>query len=148
MGARRKGRELAVQALYQVDLTGETSAEALRLFFERAEAGASAKEFAAALIDGVRAEQSRLDELITQASRNWRFDRLSRVDLNVLRLATYELSHTPKVPTSVVIDEAIEIARRFGTQESAEFVNGILDQIAGQLGVKEDPTLRRGRGDG
>jgi len=148
MGARRKGRELAVQALYQLDLTGETSAAALRLFLERADASARAKEFAATLIEGVQAEQIRLDELIAAASHNWRFERLSRVDLNVLRLAAYELSHTPKVPTSVVIDEAIEIARRFGTQNSADFVNGILDQIAGQLGVKEDPTLRSGRGDG
>lgn len=148
MGARRKGRELAVQALYQIELTGESSAAVLRLFFERAEASAHAKEFAAALVGGVRAQQPRLDELIAQASRNWRFERLSRVDLNILRLAAYELSQTPNVPTSVVIDEAIEIARRFGTEESAEFVNGILDQIAGELGVKEDPTQRSVRGDG
>lgn len=148
MGARRKGRELAVQALYQIELTGESTAAALRLFFERADAGARAKEFAATLVDGVRAHQARLDDLITQASQNWRFERLSRVDLNVLRLAAYELSQTPTVPTSVVIDEAIEIARRFGTEESAEFVNGLLDQIAGQLGVKEAARQRSVPGDG
>ena len=148
MGARRKGRELAVQALYQLDVTGEASAAALRLFFDRADASVRAKEFAATLVDGVQAEQARLDELIGRASRNWRFERLSRVDLNVLRLATYELAHTPHVPTSVVIDEAIEIARRFGTHESAEFVNGILDQIAGELGVKEASRPRSERGDG
>jgi transcription antitermination protein NusB len=148
MGMRRKGRELAVQALYQIELTGESSAAAVRLFFERADASVRAKEFAATLVDGVRAHQAQLDELITQASEHWRFERLSRVDLNVLRVAAYELSHTPKVPTSVAIDEAIEIARRFGTEESAEFVNGILDQIAGQLGVREDATQRSVRGDG
>jgi len=148
MGARRKGRELAVQALYQIELTGESSAAALRLFFERADTSARAKEFAATLVDGVRAHQARLDDLITQASQNWRFERLSRVDLNVLRVAAYELSQTPTVPTSVVIDEAIEIARRFGTEESAEFVNGILDQIAGQLGVKEEARQRSVPGDG
>ena len=148
MGARRKGRELAVQALYQIELSGEPSDATLRPFFENADAGSRAKEFAAALVDGVRAHQAHLDELISQASQHWRFERLSRVDLNVLRVAAYELSKTPEVPTSVVIDEAIEIARRFGTEESAEFVNGILDQIAGQLGVREDASQRSTGGDG
>lgn len=136
MGARRKGRELAVQVLYQMELRGEPSVEALRLFWEQCEAGSRAKEFAAALVAGVREQQERIDELIAQASEHWRFERLSRVDLNVLRLATYELLQR-SVPTSVVLDEAIEIARRFGTEESAVFVNGILDQIASRLGVKE-----------
>jgi len=148
MGTRRKGRELAVQALYQIELTGESSAAALRLFYERAEAGLHAKEFSAALVDGVRTHQAQLDELIAAASQHWRLERLSRVDRNVLRVAAYELSHTPAVPTSVVLDEAIEIARRFGTKESAEFVNGILDQIAEQLGVKDAMPQRSVRGDG
>ncbi|MBP1685326.1 MAG: Transcription termination protein NusB [Deltaproteobacteria bacterium] len=148
MGARRKGRELAVQALYQIELTGESSAAALRLFYERADAGQRAKEFAATLVDGVQAHQAQLDGLITEVSQHWRLERLSRVDLNVLRVAAYELSHTPAVPTSVVLDEAIEIARRFGTEESAEFVNGILDQIAAQLGVKEAMPRRSAREDG
>ena len=148
MGARRKGRELAVQALYQIDLTGDPADAALHLFFDACEAGSRAKEFAAALVAGVREHRQRLDELIAQASEHWRFERLSRVDLNVLRIAAYELSETRQVPTSVVIDEAIEIARRFGTEESAMFVNGILDQIATQLGVKEEPTERGARGNG
>ncbi|MFN8626346.1 MAG: transcription antitermination factor NusB [Candidatus Binatia bacterium] len=148
MGARRKGRELAVQALYQLELTGEASAAALRLFYDRADAGQRAKEFAATLIDGVRAHQRQLDDLVNAASEHWRIERLSRVDLNVLRVAAYELSHTPAVPTSVVLDEAIEIARRFGTEESAQFVNGILDQIATRLGVKEARLPRSVRTDG
>ncbi|HXQ23218.1 MAG TPA: transcription antitermination factor NusB [Candidatus Acidoferrales bacterium] len=147
MGARRKGRELAVQALYQIDVTGEASVAALKLFFERADAGSRAKEFSAALVAGVHEQQTRIDELIAQVSEHWRFERLSRVDLNVLRVAAFELM-THGAPTSVVLDEAIEIARRFGTEESAVFVNGILDQIAARLGVKEEAAERRTHGNG
>jgi len=95
----------------------------------------------------VREQRERIDQLIGAASEHWRFERLSRVDVNVLRVATYELL-TGGAPTSVVLNEAIEIARRFGTEESSVFVHGILDQIAGQLGVREDPAQRSPRDDG
>ena len=135
MGARRRGRELALQALYQIEVSGD-SIGALQAFFTQAEAGERAKAFAAQLVEGVRERREQIDQLIAGASEHWRFERLSRVDLNVLRIAGYELlAHN--APTSVVLDEAIEIARRFGTEESATFVNGILDQVAGQLGVKD-----------
>ena len=135
MGARRRGRELALQALYQFEVSGESVA-ALKAFFEQTDAGERAKAFANELLAGVRERQEQIDQLIAGASEHWRFERLSRVDLNVLRIASYELlAHN--APTSVVLDEAIEIARRFGTEESATFVNGILDQIADQLGVKD-----------
>ena len=147
MGVRRKGRELAMQALYQSDVRGEPALTALQLFFEHAEGGTEAKRFAVALVDGVREQRERIDELIAAASEHWRFERLSRVDVNVLRVATYELL-TGGAPTSVVLNEAIEIARRFGTEESSVFVHGILDQIAGQLGVREDPAQRSPRDDG
>lgn len=144
MGARRRGRELALQALYQIDVSGE-SVGALQAFFKQAEAGDRAKGFAAELVAGVRERQEQIDQLIAAASEHWKFERLSRVDLNVLRIASYELL-ARNAPTSVVLDEAIEIARRFGTEESATFVNGILDQIAGQLGVREAAD-ERGVGD-
>jgi len=147
MGVRRKGRELAMQALYQSDVHGEPALAALRLFFEHAEGGAEAKRFAVALVDGVREQRERIDQLIGAASEHWRFERLSRVDVNVLRVATYELL-TGGAPTSVVLNEAIEIARRFGTEESSVFVHGILDQIAGQLGVREESAQRSPRDDG
>jgi len=144
MGARRRGRELALQALYQLEVSGE-SAGGLDAFFKQADAGDRAKAFAAALVAGVRERLEQIDQLITGASEHWRFERLSRVDLSVLRIAGFELLSS-NAPTSVVLDEAIEIARRFGTQESATFVNGILDQIAGQLGVK-GAAGERGGGD-
>ena len=147
MGARRKGRELAVQALYQIDARGGSSAEMLRLFWEQADAGARAKEFAGALVAGVEDERERIDALIAGASEHWRFERLSAVDLCVLRVATHELLQRA-APTSVVLDEAIEIARRFGTNESPTFVNGVLDHIARELGVKETTGGREERDDG
>jgi N utilization substance protein B len=147
MGARRKGRELAVQALYQIDAQGGSSAEMLRLFWEQAAAGVRAKEFAAALVAGVGEQRERVDQLIAEASEHWRFERLSAVDLSVLRVATFELLQRA-APMSVVLDEAIEIARRFGTGESAVFVNGVLDQIAAQLGLKETAGERSERDDG
>jgi len=97
---------------------------------------AKVDELGAALVANVRAQQERIDQLIAQSSEHWRFERLSPVDLNVLRVATAEFLQAPRVPTNVVIDEAIEIARRFGSAESAVFVNGVLDQIATHLGVK------------
>ena len=148
MGMRRRGRELAVQALYQIELRGDASVEGLVLFWEHSDASVRAKEFAAALVAGVREQRQRIDELIAAASEHWRFERLSPVDLNVLRVATYELLQSPATPTSVVLDEAIEIARRFGTAESPTFVNGVLDEIAKRLGVKQTPEERRVREDG
>lgn len=147
MGARRKGRELAVQALYQIELTGETSPAALRAFWEQSEAGANAKGFAAALVAGACEQQERIDALIRCSSEHWRFERMSRVDVNILRVATYELLQGA-VPLSVAIDEAIEIARRFGSEESAMFVNGILDQVATQLGIKSAGAEHGVRDDG
>lgn len=147
MGSRRKGRELAVQALYQHDLLGGDTEEAMKLLFQHSDSGPAAKKFATDLVDGVYENLQRIDELIASASSNWRFERLSVVDVNVLRVAVCEMLGGG-VPTSVVIDEAIEVARRFGTNESGTFVNGVLDPIASRLGVKENRPPRRTRDDG
>jgi len=138
MGARRKGRELALQALYQQEITGEVSDRMLRPFQESFEGSEPVKEFALRLVHGVAERREEIDAVIGKVMQNWRVERLSKVDLNVLRLATYELLGTPEVPVTVVINEAIEIARRFGSQESSVFVNGVLDQVAAELGVKPE----------
>lgn len=137
MGMRRKGRELALQALYQLDLCGDEPGAALRLFWEHCEAPNDARAFGEDLVDGVIDERARIDELIAQSSSNWRVERLSHVDRNILRVATYELLHRRDVPANVAIDEAIEIAKRFGSDESPMFVNGVLDSIAATVGAKE-----------
>jgi N utilization substance protein B len=137
MGMRRKGRELALQALYQIDVRGDDAESALRLFWDHCDAPADARSFAEQLVDGVLEERARVDELIASCSENWRLGRLSHVDRNILRVGTYELLRRRDVPASVAIDEAIEIAKRFGSDESATFVNGVLDSVAASVGAKE-----------
>ena len=142
MGDRRMGRELALQALYKLDMLGETAAPgALGLFWEHClpegvERGGESELFARVLVTGVETHRARLDELIGAAAEHWQLPRLSRVDLNVLRLATFEMLERPEIPAAVTINEAIEIARRFGSEDSPAFVNGVLDHIAGVLGVR------------
>jgi N utilization substance protein B len=132
MGTRRDARELALQALYQRDVTGSDEA----LFWSHAEGRDDVKAFARELVDGVREHQEQIDALITERAQHWRLPRLSRVDLNLLRLGTFELLARPEIPASVTINEAIEIARRFGSEDSAAFVNGVLDAIAEAVGAK------------
>jgi N utilization substance protein B len=131
MGTRRAARELALQALYQLDVAGEEEADAgLALFWSHFEQPPEVQRFARELVEGVRAERARIDRLIAASAEHWRLPRLSRVDLAVLRLATFELLARPDIPTAVTLDEAIELARRFGGEDSAAFVNGVLDHIA------------------
>ena len=138
MGTRREARELALQALYQLDVTGEGDAgRGLALFWSHFDAAPEVQSFARELVDGVREQGERIDALIAASAEHWRLPRLSRVDLNLLRLATFELLARADIPASVTIDEAIEIARRFGSEDSPAFVNGVLDHIAQVLGVKE-----------
>jgi N utilization substance protein B len=132
VGTRREARELALQTLYQLDLTGEEDGGVGAHFGGDPEAIGFARQ----LVDGVRADRERIDALIAAASEHWRLPRLSRVDLSLLRLSTYELLSCPDIPASVTIDEAVEIARRFGSEDSASFVNGVLDAIATSVGAK------------
>jgi N utilization substance protein B len=142
MGGRRIARELALQALYKLDMQGEAAAgDKLGLFWEQfvpegMERGGESERFARDLVTGVETHRARIDELVAAAAEHWRLPRLSRVDLNVLRLATFELLERPEIPAAVAINEAIEIARRYGSEDSAAFVNGVLDHIAGVLGVR------------
>jgi transcription antitermination protein NusB len=138
MGTRREARELALQALYQLDVTGEgDDASGLAVFWTHFDAPDDVRAFARELVQGVREHRDRIDALVGESTEHWRLPRLSRVDLNLLRLATFELLARPDIPASVTINEAIEIARRFGSDDSAAFVNGVLDHVAQVLGVKE-----------
>ena len=138
---RTKGREFALQVLYEVDTSGKDPEVALRDFWENFEGGqgaplpdAAAKTFAGVLVNGVLKEMGELDQLVERCSTNWRLDRMPRVDRNVLRLAVWELTHSKDVPMKVVINEAIELGKRFGSEESGAFVNGILDRVAAEVG--------------
>ena len=129
-GTRRKGRELALQALYQIEITGDTSVNAVELFLRHFEGNAKAKEFARRLVSGVVSQSPGIDATIQQCTENWKLTRLAKVDLVILRMAAYELIFCPDIPTTVSLDEAIEIGKRFGSADSANFINGVLDQIA------------------
>ena len=147
MGTRRRAREFALQILYQLDVQQHMSDDqAIALFWRNfaaqtgEEAAAvdvtDAQPFAESLVRGVRAHLAELDGQIQAASRNWRLERMARVDRNLLRLALYELRFGDDVPAKVAINEAIEIAKRYGTSESSAFVNGILDRCREELGKK------------
>jgi N utilization substance protein B len=135
---RRKGRELALQALYQIQITGDSSMAAVELFLQHFEGGAKAKEFARRLVSGVVSQRPELDRLIDQATEHWKLERLAKVEHELLRMAAYELAFCPDIPVPVSLDEAVEIAKRFGSEDSAGFINGVLDRIAQTSSAKSD----------
>jgi N utilization substance protein B len=130
MGTRRKGRELALQALYQIEITGDASAAAVDLFLSHFEGSAQAKEFARRLVSGVVSQHTDIDRLIEECTENWKLMRMAKVDLLILRMAAYELIFCPDIPLNVSLDEAIEMGKRFGSGDSGSFINGVLDQLA------------------
>ena len=130
MGRRRKARELALQLLYQLDVQGEEHpGPHLDDFWLQHPVDREAREFAESLVRGTKLHGAEIDELISRYAENWELDRMAVVDRNILRLAVYELVWGTDVPPKVAINEAIEIAKKFGTQESSRFINGILDRV-------------------
>ncbi|QJA06710.1 transcription antitermination factor NusB [Thermosulfurimonas marina] len=129
MGVRHKGRQIALQVLYQWDVAGVPLAEALATYREHLNPSPEAFEFARELVEGVKEKKDELDALISRYSRNWRLERMLATDRNILRLATYELLFRPDIPPKVSLNEAVELAKEFGSEDSPAFVNGILDAI-------------------
>ena len=140
MGARHSGRESALQMLFQMELSGASADLTVELYWRSflAEADPEGRPYADDVVRGVADTKQDLDRQITAASTHWRIERMSRVDRNVLRLGTWELAHRPDVPRAVILDEAVELAKAFGTDESSAFVNGVLNRIADSLGRKDD----------
>src|SRR5271170_1723136 len=137
MGLRHLGRELALQALYQIDLSGDPAREHPAVLSANFAADQRARAFAIGLVEGVCRERAALDKHLAEVIENWSIERLSRVDHNVLRIALYELLQEPAIPARVTMDEAIELAKRFGDRDSGRFVNGVLDQVAGRLNLRQ-----------
>ena len=134
MGRRRKAREVALQFLYQLDVSGASDPTPFEdEFWSRHPVDAEARAFADALVRGSMEHQGRIDELIARYAEHWDLDRMAVVDRNILRLAVYELMLDAEVPPKVAINEAIEIAKKFGTAESGRFINGVLDRIHREL---------------
>ncbi|MBV8231963.1 MAG: transcription antitermination factor NusB [Planctomycetaceae bacterium] len=130
MTRRTRGREIALQVLYQTEQNPGLPREEVRRFIERRLFGdRKLCEFAAALIAGVQAHQPQIDRLISEVAENWRLDRMAAIDRNILRLGAYEMLFCPDVPAKVAINESLELAKRYSTAQSSRFVNGILDRL-------------------
>ena len=129
MGKRTRARECAFQMLYQWDITREPMDRVAGLFWQVRSSTPETRAMAERLARGGQAEVERLDEAITAASTNWRFERIAAVDRNILRIGAYELMKEPQTPSKVIIDEAVEMAKRFGEADSPPFVNGVLDAV-------------------
>jgi N utilization substance protein B len=136
MGARHSGRESALQMLFQMEGSGVTAAEAIASYWRSFDevADPEGRAYADEVVRGVEAVTEALDAHIVRASTHWRIERMARVDRNVLRLGVWELEHSPAVPRAVILDEAVELAKAFGTDDSSAFVNGVLNRIADALG--------------
>lgn len=129
MGARRKARELALQMLYQHDLSGNTPDTIVSTFEDLQKSKPTTREFATRIFKGTVDNLLKIDEMIVQQADNWRLSRMAVVDRNIIRMSIYEFLNETDTPKLVIIDEAIEIAKKFGTQKSSQFINGILDGI-------------------
>jgi transcription antitermination protein NusB len=134
MGKRRKAREVALQLLYQLDVQGEGNPEAhLTEFWTRHPVDREVREFGEILIRGTKLHEPKIDELISQYAENWELERMAVVDRNILRQGVFEILWMEDVPPKVAINEALEVAKKFSTQESSRFINGILDRIHKEL---------------
>ena len=129
MSVRRRAREIALQVLYQLDIRPGEPQEALDLYFENFRPSEKAREFCQRLIEGVRQNREEIDRLLEENAENWTLNRMAVVDRNILRVATFELLYCPDIPFKASLNEAIELAKRFGTDDSSAFINGILDRI-------------------
>jgi N utilization substance protein B len=129
MGARRKARELALQMLYENDVAGTPASEMFGRSEELRKASPGLRDFTERLVSGTLENRETLDAIISKQADHWRLVRMPVVDRNILRLALFELLHDPATPRPVVIDEALEIAKRFSTPRSSQFINGILDGV-------------------
>jgi N utilization substance protein B len=140
MGKRREGREAAVQFLYQLDLNGEKAPGDAAIFWAlhsgpgKAVVPPKTRAFTEQIVSGVMAHRDEIDERIKKYTANYELNRLAAVDRNILRVAIFEMLHSPDVAPVIIINEAIEIAKKFGAEKSGGFVNGILDRIKQELG--------------
>jgi N utilization substance protein B len=137
--SRRLARETALQVLFERDLSKETliTAEIVERWATEFVVPEASKTFAQELVDGTIAHQDEIDQTIASIAQDWTLSRMANVDRNVMRLATYEILFCPDIPGRVSLNEAIELAKRFGGEESAKFVNGILDRVVASVSKVE-----------
>ena len=138
MGDRRQARELALQALFFFDIEKSDPEQSLELFCEENEEKLieAVKPFFLDLVKGVLENSSQIDALLNKYSKNWKISRMPVVDRNIMRVAIFEFLKCPDIPTSVTINEAVEIGKNYGTRDSGSFINGVLDRIRSLEGFK------------
>jgi N utilization substance protein B len=129
LGKRRRSRELALQVLYQLDITKQDAIKAIAQSRDHFSEKEERDGFAERIVLGVLEHGQEIDRLIEQYSENWRLDRMSMIDRNILRMALFELLYCEDIPPKVTLDEAIELGKRYGSGDSGSFINGILDRI-------------------
>ena len=145
MTRRSRGREVALQVLYQVEQNPGISAEEIHRFITRRLLDdRKLCEFTESLTAGVKEHQGALDTMIADVAENWRLDRMAAIDRNILRLGAYEMLHCPEVPAKVAINEALELAKRYSTAQSSRFVNGILDRVLQWQNQESEPKVETG----
>lgn len=139
MGVRRKARELALQMLFEHDVAKTAPSDMFQRSEDLQNASEGQRDFTKRLVSGTLEHRDALDALISRQADHWRLMRMPIVDRNILRMALFELLHEPETPRPVVIDEALEIAKRFSTPRSSQFINGILDGVlkSGRIGLAE-----------
>ena len=133
MGRRRKSRESALQVLYQLNITKQEATAAFTQFEEYFLPDGVAEDFVKRLVHGVLEHRPELDRLIEQYSEHWRIDRIDMIDRNILRMALFELLYCEEIPPKVTINEAIDLGKRFGSEDSGSFINGILDRVQNEV---------------
>jgi transcription antitermination protein NusB len=145
MGARSTAREAALQMLYAIEAANAPVEAAIADYWRELPGDPEDRVYADESVRGVVAALERIDARIREASLNWRLERMTRIDRNVLRLGTFELLERADVPRPVILDEAVELAKKFGTEESGAFVNGVLDRVADNVGrIGERPDTAEG----
>lgn len=129
MGKRRESRELALELLFMIDVVEENADDAVENYLQSRKILSSIKEFAVGLKDGVVKYKENLDKIISKTAENWEIDRMSVIDRNILRIAVFEFLYLKEASDKIIINEAIEVAKEYSTEESGAFINGILDKI-------------------
>jgi len=133
LGKRRRSREFALQVLYQLEITKQGALKAMVQLKENFSPEEGEDEFAKQIVLGVVERRQEIDRLIEERSENWRLDRMTIIDRNILRIAIFELLCCSEVPPKVTLNEAIDLGKRYGSEESGSFINGILDRIQNEV---------------
>jgi transcription antitermination protein NusB len=137
MRQRRKAREVAMQVLYGLDVARGRLPEAVDLFWKNFEAPEKVKAFSSVLVEGTWRNVKQIDALLSSCAENWSIERMSIVDRSILRMAVYELLHCQDIPPKVAINEAIDLGKLFGSENSGAFINGVLDALYAKLREKD-----------